>query len=127
MDLKKKSLSISKSVQILILSGDSFMHSSFKVYLLTGTFCQGNGQLCQFNLSQVFLTVELLLLMYMFRLHQKLYQLYWSVHLLYGSKANCIDIFAEQMMGKKPKTSYLNSYLSYKYVFNLIRSTSGNA
>lgn len=31
------------------------MHSSFKVYLLTGTFCQGNGQLCQFNLSKFLL------------------------------------------------------------------------
>lgn len=28
------------------------MHSSFKVYLLTGTFYKGNGQLCQFNLSK---------------------------------------------------------------------------
>lgn len=43
------------------------MHPSFKVYLLTGTFYKGNGQLCQFNLSKfiylfIFLNVKFLLL-----------------------------------------------------------------
>lgn len=40
------------------------MHSSFKVYLLTGTFCKGNGQLCQYNLAKflfsTFFNVKLL-------------------------------------------------------------------
>lgn len=39
------------------------MRSSFKVYLLTGTFYKGNGQLCQFNLSKfiyLFFNVKLL-------------------------------------------------------------------
>lgn len=30
------------------------MHSSFKVYLLTGTLCKGNGQLCQYNLAKFY-------------------------------------------------------------------------
>ena len=37
------------------------MHSSFKVYLLTGTFCKGNGQLCQYNLAKFLLSIFLML------------------------------------------------------------------
>lgn len=37
------------------------MHSSFKVYLLTGTFCKGNGQLCQYNLAKFLFSIFLTL------------------------------------------------------------------
>lgn len=37
------------------------MHSSFKVYLLTGTFWKGNGQLCQYNLAKFLFSIFLML------------------------------------------------------------------
>lgn len=37
------------------------MHASFKVYLLTGTFCKGNGQLCQYNLAKFLFSIFLTL------------------------------------------------------------------